>query len=561
MRQRCVAALLGLVWVWAAGCSPFSPTDGGEPDAGVAAWLPGNTTGYLRLADVPRLNKALAESGIKGLLLRGLDLNEGPEAAEARAWIKLAEGAKALHVSFHGAREFPKGTQADVLLVADVGQAVRLQDWLPPRAAKAMAKATTHRGVTLYRWPAEKLSVSGVFAASTGTYVLACTDLALLEDTLDAMKDGRRNSLARNQTYRRATEGLTERDCLAYESICQLMKTIAALTAPYDRDDFYEVAEILSLADVRSLSMGVDYSLDAATVRVCMDPDSKAYQLLARPGSRRVLPGYLPGDGVTLVSLAVGDGAETWRKIKRHISRKMLRLGTIKSLKEFDEYLEKAEKEANVSFDEIASHVQGEVGMFFHLRDRMPTGGFLCTVKDAARAKAFIARVVAGSPLGKKPLKKHQCCEVEIHVAKDRHEDFVWAVVDNVAILSPHVEMVERCIQARKDKKTLDRAPAYGRVAALLPSRNCGLILLNLGALPFVMEVTESIDGDGRRTEQTIERRGLTMPYLLATWAKGMLIGIAYTAEDGVIEVRVAQGRENILRSLWDATKGAMGDR
>ena len=509
--------------------------------ADVAEWLPANTTAYARLANLSKLYGAMEKSGFRDWLHEQAQQGGPRIAREFLAWEKVIKSIKSVHFSLHGLRPVRYTVYAEALMIADIGKTVDAKAWLPPMVGAMLKECAQAGPVKVYQAPLREFNKCGLFLAGAGGRVFVSTDLLLLENTLEAMAKGRKAPLAREPRYRRATRDQEHWDCLLYAGGPELMGMIAAVAGPYGSRELHAVAEMLSLRDIRAAAALADYSGHSAKIRVRMDSESLAYKLLARPGTGPKMPAHLAADTFFFASLNLGDGKKTWPLLCRYLSRKLLRIGEVKSLERFHQEMKQGEKELNFTFDSLASVVQGDIGVAL---EKNPDREGFCvfwTTNNEAEGRKLVERFAASREFRRTEKKSHECQGIRVQVLeRNERSRLAWAILDNVVLMSEQPGPVESCIKARKQGKTLRGADGYRRMPLMLPEKAMGWLYWNPEAmLRAIGEYHEA-------------------PEAAKSWVKGMAVGGALLVADGEIELRLAQTKPDILVKFFEAIRAAL---
>jgi len=563
-----VAGLVGIVLLGFAGVVVWSLLEGARFDA--ATVLPDDTVAYARFSNLPQVWEAMEKSGLRRTLR---DLVEDEAGRDARDIIRgledLAARLQSLHVSFHGlhGRRDPVPT---LMVIAELDKPAPLDELLPRDLMRELDKAGEHGGVQIYQVDNRELDREGVgiLLASTRGKLLVANDESLLEDTLDALDTGRKDSLASHADYQAVRRGQEPRDLELVVSAPELLAVIERgirRFEPHDLDEFRAVVELCGLEDVRFASYAASYAGDTAVVRVVADEDCLACQLLAQPMTERAIVDVLPDDVLGFIAAGIGDGGEKWSRLRRAIPRALRRAGERRAADAFDEGLREFERETRVRLDEIAEQLE-EIGFFApalsgpnRLDDEFC---IVAKVKDPDRARAILPRLSSLEFKGPTTTYRHRGETVNVIARREGSDnEFVWAIVDDCVLISPERRVVEDAIDAKEKGSGLKQVKEFEEVLAKLDKENAVLAYLDVEKVARLAlrrhEWERSPEGYFRRSERY--RDGFReLPRTVRDLLTGLSVGACVTVEGGVIEARVTRTKEITLEDAFELLNDAL---
>ena len=548
------------------------------PRESLAHLLPEDTVAYLRLANLQKITGALEESGLKERIIEEIKREGALPEDEIDAIEETVGKLRALHVSFHGvsmgrrrgvermgvsedalpelpdALDFPAEVErpvtprrlpprrrgraggrkpdVDLLVIAEGKLGDEPEDWLPPSLSRLFTEDGKADGVKVYKLKDEEMLPPGmgILVAARGGKVFISTDRSLLEDVLEAADGGRSRSLADNEDYRKVTKGAPRGDAELYVSASELIDQIKGAIPR-------KVVKLFGLRDLKSAFYVADYEGQSATLRVLVDEDWDAYKLLARPQTALKLPEYVPEETLLFLSASLGDCEKLWDDLKDYICDKLVGLDEVDSRRECLEGLTEAEDELGVDFDDLASLVSGEIGFFFEGEMDEDEFCFFSLVNDEDEAEELLRRFARRMFGGEG--RSREVEDVEVHVVD---AEFVWAVHNGCAMISPSEERVRAAIKARANGEALARWSDYRDLRGLLPSRGVCLAFVNVG------EMLRAAIGDEMDE----------VPPEFRKWIEDLLLAASISADDGMIELRVVASPEISLVEYFAALMPAL---
>lgn len=506
----------------------------------VAEILPEDTMAYARLNNVGQLHNLLTGSGLKGQVLREIREGSPRSAGELEGWDRIAGEVRSLHVSFHGATRYRRHVNMQILLVADVGRSVDPPEWLPPMLGGTLVEVGRHGQTQLYEVARDDLRDKRlqVLIASADTKVMVSTDLLLLEDALGALKNGRAKSLAGSANFREVTEGLAERDILLYAVVPEFVRTVAGVMNRRRRADLLSAAEMLSLDDSRCACYAADYAGSTGVLRLQMDPDSRAYELVAQPPVTPKSPDCVPAASSMLLSVHIGDGQQTWQTLSGYLRAKLPRIGKAESVAAYDRNLKQRQEELAVEFEHVAGLVDGEIGVFCGqsiVEGKYYALGF---VRDRAEAERVMRDYEGTYGSGG---SVQDIGGAKLHAARDGGPG--WTIIEDCLLFGPEPRGVGAAISAKQRGTTLGGSKSYGALAARLHPRSAWLFVLNV---EYYLKAVEEWDDLDRPAQE---------------WLNDLLVGASLTAENGIVEVRTASSKEAGPQEVFTIIRSAREHR
>jgi len=539
-----VAGLVGLVVIAVAAVVLMSSEWWGGFNA--ATVLPDDTIVYFRVSDLPEVWERLDEKGttekFREFFQENAELTE-EEVAEYEAMLRRV---RSVHYSFHGLRKRKYGAAPKLLFIADIGADTPLDEFLPKHATDKLTQATEHNGVQLYEMKEKtrrKSDLTALFASSHGK-VLMASDKGTLEDVLDALADGRRDSLAKNDDFQRVTGGAGGRDCTVYVSVRRALDLAKTQMPPRLRQMVEPAWKSLGVGGIECLAVSGDIGAKTASARVLMDPESAIYELIAQPATERKVVDYLPETTLACVAVGVGDGKAALRSLKEAMSdvvRKALSAQGPPGARpgrglDVDEELKQIERQFGIDLEDAAGLVK-EVGVFVGDRPGLNTVAAFVQVTDDAEAERMLERVTKKLTGGRDTVRKHK--GVAIHTAGP----IAWAMLDDYVFLGGETAL-EAVGAAHESGKTLAETDAYREVADLLPSRSSHFVYVSPDRALELMPKPLRRDG------------GLEA---LRDLAEGLAVAAAVKADDGLVEITLAQSKELHVADIAEPLLTALG--
>jgi hypothetical protein len=506
----------------------------------VSTWLPEDVVAYLQLRDLPELHGALVASG----LLDQLDMVLGVRADSPAGLIIQSLAATlgmldALHVSVHDVKPYRRHVNVQVLLVAEGKGGTRVADWFPAFLQPLLVDAGDYRGIPLQVVRGGLLlgMRAEVLIAVDGNRLVAATDRFVLEDLLDAMRGGRRRSLAANPDYQEVMKRQGEREILAYVSGPRLRYVVAGLVERSDRKQAQVVNEMFDLERVRCSSYGVGYDRSVDLIRMVVDPDSRALQILAQPPRRHDVVQRLPRGAWFFAAGNVADPADTWEELNSYLATKLLRIGEVRSRSDFYRTQARVEEELGTRFADLVGAMAGETAVFWQAR---PEGGFdddeaafLVSVRDPQEAGRLMTAIqhAFGSESRVEDVEG-----VSITVVQGGDGLSRTIVNDDVAF-GPSTEAVKAVVSAGFGGSLVTDHAGYEGLAAKLHPESVWMAALDLDAV-------------GRGLGNPREAAPDPIRDLLI----GRMIGASARVDGGVIEIRIGHTPElqlvDVLRAV-----------
>lgn len=509
--------------------------------------LPAGTVAYAGFSNISRVRDAAGQAGLEDRLFRALEREGEVSLGDLDAMRGMWQDVQSVQVALHRITVLEGRPDVDLLAVAGVAGDKSLRRWLPPTVGNMLTEAGSADGVTLHRLSSRELDREGLglLLARTPGRVWASTDRGLLEDVLEARREGRERSLADTGAYRKIAADRADRDVVFYASAREAMYAIEGSLSAYDRDDFRAAASLLGLDEVEAGFYSADWGGSESTVRLLMDSTSEAYRLLKGLSTRRAIVDFLPESTIWFASGGVTDGQNRWERGKDLVCQRLIRMGALDSRREFEEELRWAERNLNVKFDRVAA-VTREVGVFFE--GELNEDG-LCIfgrVSDPEEAETLIRSLLRGPEFSRAFDEGERTYEhrgVTIHRHQGRYDEFVWALADDCLLIAPTTRLVERAITARETGDNLRSVQGYREAARMLPDRNAGVVFVNLDSL-----LRSLPERDLRETPQELRR-------LL----EGQVVGAALTVRDRIIELSVASGARPNLEEDFRSLNRVLG--
>ena len=510
-----------------------------------ARLLPDDTIAYLRLSNLSKVVDEVAKGNTAKQLLEILEKEAEPAAVEmVRAVLATAGRVRALHVSFHGAVEYRRQVDVDLLAIADVGQATPLPDFLPHSLMRFLAKTDKVNGVQIYELTEDLRREAEIrlYVASVDGKVLISTDRSVFEGVLSTLEREREDSLADNRLFKKLRRGQAGADVALYVSVPQLIGLIEPTLSRYERRDFRAVSKALGLRDVKYASCALDYAGRGISVKLLSDPYGQPYQLLAQPPASKAVFAYLPQGTRIAIAASVGDGKATWARLRRHISDCLLAVEGRHDEAEFRRELAEAQRKVGVNFADAAALID-ELGFFLDAEgqdggQREPPFGLFIKVKGAQMAARLMGQLVRTAFRDQVKTQQHR--GTAIHTAQ---RDFHWSIVGDYVFISPRPEIIKRVIDAKAAQNGLDRSERFTRLTPLLAEKN--VVFAYVDTAGFLPE---------------IERELNDLPAPVVQLLRGLSHGAVLTADDGLIEVQVAQSRPvGVVRILDTVLLSALG--
>jgi len=502
----------------------------------VAELLPGDTQVYLKLSNVSKLFAKL-EEGAPDEGRAGGTTRPG-EVGHVHTGEDAARKIRSLHVSFHGVRAHQDGEHIGLLAIAELEGPTPLDELLPPSLMTQLQPGGEHAGIQVQKLDILPLRAAlGVSfsIAQTEARVILSTDRTLLEGVLDALQDGRDDSLADQKDFRAMRTGQLPGDVELYVALPVLLRSFKN-AMPKDAHGQLPRALLLDLAGIKYLSFTTGYAFAKGAVRLLMSLDSPVFRLLAQPDTDKSIPRYLPRSTVAFLTASVGNGQDTWRGATALAADVLMKTGQIPNKAAYDRKIREAEKAFNVSFDQAASLVK-EAGVFLDGEFGMGALCLCAKVRDPMKAEELMNQVIASDGFKKARRAKNSTSYARlgatIYVSDD---DLVWSVVDECLFIARRRETIEKVIAARGEVKALSDLAAYRQTNALLPGQNSWL--------GFV------------RTGQLVESAFPAAGEEFRDWFHSACV----TAYAGVVEVQWRQSKEVDLRQfIGEALFGFLG--
>ncbi|MBN2491416.1 MAG: hypothetical protein JXQ29_11265 [Planctomycetes bacterium] len=512
--------------------------------------LPGFPVLYARLLALPRATAVFRASGLEATVLELLGKPETPRAGQAADWSGAIDQLHALHIGLYVGTSSSSPETIQAILVAELSRTVDLLKWLPAAVAQNLVKELIDDATTLYRleYEVRGLPQGRLWFATMRERVIMSTCPTLAKKTVDRLRENDIPSLARDTRFQTVTRNWKEHDVQVFLSCAEVLRLYSSRLEERKRIAFLAAVDAWSIDDISYLCGGWDYDDSKMDLRAAMNEQSLAYLLLAQPATEKKIPAFLPRNTFVCFAHSIRDGRELWKRLSAFCENLLVRTGSMKDAGEYREFIDRAEQEVGVRFDDLAALAVEEGGVFLTWEPEGDCTSNECEfslfnfLKDATRGQELFRKVV--SAVWGEEERTQDVCGVVLHTPVDGWAGgMTWGIIDNCLLHGVPQEVVKQGVLARKSGRSLGEQKAFQEIVRRLHPKNAYWAYADLGIL---------YEGcvKSRSSERT-PMRGLV---------QGLVAAASVTVENGVFDARVVWNKNVTLGDIFGLVRKVLED-